>query len=743
MPFRSIIPSVLSVLLIGSIAPQTWAVTKLSVEMGWGGSVRHGRWTPAYITASDTNTRQTVIEFNAPQSGPYVMNLRQYLTLGPQPTTVILYVPAADHFGEPPVVSLRDADSGKLLVRWPDDLERMGPTYEMVVSPQQRFIGVTGPNPRLDALESNLNVPLRVGAVPMSLLPDQPAGYDALDLLVLHRADLNQIEPVRQQAIVDWVRGGGLLVMWPSDDPVPTSSPLGQILPCTVRGPRNYAFSTAQQKQAGFHERYKGVTGFELAPTADARAIDLLPAGGGETALTAYARDYGFGEIIVSPINLNDLSFNDQGKGRVLLGKVFPTLVDADSDGSRSRSYYGYDPVTQTQQSSVSTLQDHLANVPGAGRFGFSYVVWVVLGMMFVVGPVDWFILRRLGRQPWTWVTTAGWIGLITVGALYIGKIFKSGELHYRSITMIDQAGGQTVARTLLAGVYSPRTTDYYFDAAPTQADATGKPIPTLQPPTGWWEPVSALYGGGGTGMRVDVPFRQNTEGNLPQVMTINVWNMRALRGEQMIPGDPVIKADLTCRHTGSSWVVTGTVTNLSPYPLKEVKVFARGMPLRGASDANDAEATRQPPRSSDSTRRSEDVEPEMNARLSRAIVLIQQIDPGKSASVRAVIDSEKSPANNEGDKSVAQWRGYYHEAEPPSTESLWTYASGLSGRRSERSDRLAKDGRHAVVYGTLVGASPAVVLRENDGAIERHDTFVRAVVPLVEASSTATQPSK
>ena len=52
-----------------------------------------------------------------------------------------------------------------------------------------------------------------------------------------------------------------------------------------------------------------------------------------------------------------------------------------------------------------------IGDVPGAGRFGFSYSRWCLLAMMFVVGPVDWFVLKGLGRQPWTWVTTTGWIG--------------------------------------------------------------------------------------------------------------------------------------------------------------------------------------------------------------------------------------------------------------------------------------------------------------------------------------------
>src|SRR3712207_9534847 len=69
--------------------------------------------------------------------------------------------------------------------------------------------------------------------------------------------------------------------------------------------------------------------------------------------------------------------------------------------------------------------------------------------------------LKKLGRQPWTWVTTAGWIGLVTVGAVFAGHLIKSGELHYRTVQLVDQVGGETVGEVSLACVYSPRSEEH------------------------------------------------------------------------------------------------------------------------------------------------------------------------------------------------------------------------------------------------------------------------------------------
>src|SRR4029453_16674355 len=114
-----------------------------------------------------------------------------------------------------------------------------------------------------------------------------------------------------------------------------------------------------------------------------------------------------------------------------------------------------YDAVTSEIQAREATalrqVGDLLGNVPGAGRFGFGYVAGILIAMMVIVGPVDWLLLKKLGRQPWTWATTTGWIALVTLSAVYAGHLFKSGDLHFRTFQLVDQADGLALARTDLS----------------------------------------------------------------------------------------------------------------------------------------------------------------------------------------------------------------------------------------------------------------------------------------------------
>ena len=187
------------------------------------------------------------------------------------------------------------------------------------------------------------------------------------------------------------------------------------------------------------------------------------------------------GKIVVVPFCVSDLQFTDNDKAdkfwRHLLGDIH-VLPETKPNGQPvNQSYspsYSHDENIETQAG--MSVADRLGDVPGAGQFGFSYVVIVLIGMMVIVGPVDWFVLKKLGRQPWTWVTTSGWILLITLSATSLGYVLKSGDLHFRTMRLIDQVGDSTAATADWVGVYSPMTREYALGDRPAgRLVATGR----------------------------------------------------------------------------------------------------------------------------------------------------------------------------------------------------------------------------------------------------------------------------
>ena len=85
-----------------------------------------------------------------------------------------------------------------------------------------RFVGTSGRGPSMARVANALGrVGPVVGFVPEDRLPAAAVGYDGLDLLVLNRPDVSAMSADQRRALADWVRGGGSLLVWPGDDPLP------------------------------------------------------------------------------------------------------------------------------------------------------------------------------------------------------------------------------------------------------------------------------------------------------------------------------------------------------------------------------------------------------------------------------------------------------------------------------------------------------------------------------------------
>ncbi|HEX8916117.1 MAG TPA: hypothetical protein VF796_27460, partial [Humisphaera sp.] len=536
-------------------------------------------------------------------------------------------------------------------------------------------------------------------------------GYDAADLLVLYRADAAKLSEGQQLAIADWVRAGGAMLVIPSDEPTAVAGPLAEVLPCRVGNPADVAADAFPPARDGPLSGPQTVQRrFELTPRDGAERLPLFD---GAPALDAVTGRAGFGRVVVVPLDVTQLQFRSSNHAERFYERLLgPTGVL----GSASNP----EQVTSNARDATARLQDHLADVPGAGRFGFGYVAWGMLGMMLLVGPVDWLVLKLTGRQPWTWVTTAGWIGVMTAGAVLIGQAFKSGELHYRSVQVIDQADDGVVARQGVVAIYSPRTTAYALEAPPVPGAPAGA-RPEL--PAGWWQPSSAGddYARRGP-MAVDLDFTRTDTGTAPGPMTINVWNVRFAAVRTYERGDPLVSADLSWAiGTSGTPELKGTIRNLSPHTLTDVRVqFGDGW--AGTPAPADA-----------STRKDEFGRQGVStdvALLALSPVVVPRLGPGESVAVAGVAAPPAAVvANDPGSAGATRWRGRYYNSEaPPSADWAWAIAAAASGPRAARAEFEQRGRGSAVLYAKVQDAPPPATLRDPEAKV-RHETVLRVLV--------------
>lgn len=544
----------LPVILILLIARDAFGATALAVEVGWEGRFSVGRWTPLFITVSDDRPRAIELEIRAPHAGAGML-IRQHLSVTPTPATYAVYLPMPWNLNEVSVVA-RDARTARRIAEWPDDQLRARFAAEQ--SSVEVLIGTSGRAPALRGFPGAFSHrQVEVAHLPVERLPVTPIGYDAFDVLVLNQPDLSRITFEQQQAMVDWVRGGGVLLLWPGDEPWPITSPLAATVPCVVGDNILLELDPAALEATGLPARFGRLGARTLAGKPGARRIETL----NTPAAAAWCDDVGLGQIVVLPFDPSQFTFVDDADLRQFWRAYLDRAVDPNAWETSPKFRVWIGQQSQQHATAVNAVGEMMiADIPGVGRFAFGYTAAVLLGLTLIVGPVDWFLLRYLGRQPWTWTTTTGCIAAVTLAALMIGHIFRSGDLHLRTLRVVDQASGQTLATADVAFVYSTQTRSYDFEV---DADS-------------YWQPGSAVTHIGSRSLAMDVPFAQDARGNRPMRSVINAGNLRLLAGDSRAPAPAVVQAELTvvgtvAGNSHSAARIVGTITNLSDTGLSDV----------------------------------------------------------------------------------------------------------------------------------------------------------------------------
>jgi hypothetical protein len=679
-------PTVIAIALLVWTSPLL-AQPTMSVEIGWGNNYRLGTWNPIFLTVSNSTNRQVLMEMTVPVSGADSMDIRQSFAIGPTPTTYALYCPLPQSYQlAESTITLRDAITRKRL----EDAMPLADPYGQysaagpTITPNQiwggqTFIGHSGRSATREGFSQQFtHQQMTVGHLPVIRLPEVAIGYQCLDALVLDAPNFTRMTVEQQRAIADWVRAGGTVIMWASEEPMPDSGPLIDLLPVRIGQNRTIELSPGQIKSLQLQPRSGKLRARALAPASDAQPVKFFD----DPAATGYRRTAGLGTILVLPFEAGSLQFiNDPAKlkfWRPALKDVLELPPEDEANNNNNNNYNAYGRTSQDdhrRQQAITKTMDWLGDIPGAGAFGFGYVAFMLIGMMIIVGPVDWFVLKWLGRQPWTWVTTSGWIALVTLGAVFVGNLFKSGDLHYRTVRLIDQVEGLTAADLTVAGLYSPSTTTYDLTCDPES----------------WWQPATETMYYGRQGRAVELPSHQDYRGTRPVNLPVNIWNLRFIEGQKTVAAAPMIAADLSLKDDR----LTGTIRNLGETALVDVQFRT------GDSTANHEG----PP-----------IAPGQTVQIDLPLVRRGDSFDAFTPFERAAVPQDTNWTNQT--TTVDQ-------VEP----TPWSLA-GLAPQRSKKIDKLLRRGGRVCITAALTPATPAVKLHA-EGILHKHAAFVRAVFPL------------
>ena len=422
-------------------------------------------------------------------------------------------------------------------------------------------------------------------------LPDKWFGYNSADVVVLTTGDSGFIDgllsdEVKRSALFEWVRRGGklLLSVGKNQGLLANREPLKALLPVDLVGistPKSlrvdFKTVSADDLADPLGKNLIDLTKFEKKPGRGVREVATYVDGNKNGPLIVQA-PYGLGRVTVAAIDLDQPPFTRwKGQGAFweqLLVESGPLYSSARAD-----DYSGMVSL-QEQNDIVSRLQRSLDSFDGVPIIPFYLVALFILVYIVIVGPLDYFFVKKIIKRPeLTWVTFPLVVLVVSAASYFTAYALKGDAQQINKVDLIDiDEQTDTIQGTSWFSIFSPHIQNYTIGVEP--ADGWG--VVKQDAAHGVSLPLVSWFARGDERGRHSL-FRRSYEydiehGGLVRV-PIQVWSTKGFQATwsgRFDPTQPPVRSGLFSTPADRS-NLGGDVTSFLPANLEDAVLLHRG----------------------------------------------------------------------------------------------------------------------------------------------------------------------
>lgn len=445
----------------------------------------------------------------------------------------------------------------------------------------------------------------RVDAI--GLLPNRWFAYEPVDLLLLCTGnrdflmDLLNDRQGRKEALAEWVRRGGRLVVsvGRNQDVVSRLEPIASLLPVAITGtiPQGERLTAVELFAGSKTEHFRNpasrtdaagssieIARLERKPGRDLTLLIPSQRQGSDEPLVAVTGAYGRGQVTVVAFDLDERPFTAWEGQAAFWNKFLEKTVPQPPPEENPRRRGAED-----SEDIATQLEKQLEDFEDVPVISFGWVALFILLYILVVGPLDYFFLKKVvKRLELTWITFPTVVLTISVAAYFTAYALKGNDQKINKIDLVDiDLHTQQLYGDTWFTIFSPRIQHYTIGLEPSAPDwvpaaAAGQQNPPVmltwlgRPEVGW---------GGSSRPHSQGLFRRAYDyvGDAVALtgVPIQVWSTKSFTAAwqgAFDPARPAVQADLH-HPPGSSGgagenKISGTITSHLPVALEDVVVY-------------------------------------------------------------------------------------------------------------------------------------------------------------------------
>lgn len=311
---------------------------------------------------------------------------------------------------------------------------------------------------------------MRAGEVVSTILtdtaefPDRWFGYEGVNVIVVPTGTTSLLETMSDRqyaALLRWLRLGGRLILSAGRRAEVLFAPehrFHALRPGEFVEMDTYWKASGLENFAHAAKRMQIDEGARIPVFSELRGRTLCFEGAGGTNDRAMVVRYpvSFGDITYVALDLELPPLKDWPERPRLLARLLHGRSEreestfGDEQGGGKVTHLGFEDLS-------GQLRAALDQFPGVTLVQFSWIAMLIVFYIVLVGPIDFFGLRRLGRLQWTWVTFPVAVLLFCGVAIWLSQRWKGSRMQLNQVDIVDiDLASQVVRGTTWANIYSP-----------------------------------------------------------------------------------------------------------------------------------------------------------------------------------------------------------------------------------------------------------------------------------------------
>jgi hypothetical protein len=299
-------------------------------------------------------------------------------------------------------------------------------------------------------------------------LPEDWRGYASVDTILWLDAKASDVRSQTQiDAIAAWVAAGGRLVVARSSEVGLAGTPLAELLPVAVRGARELPELSGLAALA------------RSAPSGRALVLEAAPGPRGAVLAAqdglalAVGADRGLGRVIFTGLDPAREPFSSWKDAPRFWQALLPTHARParpDPMSGMATGRWQPRPPDSIGEMPIAQLAGQFPDVAPPAIGGLFVLI---VAYLIVVGPFDYFLLRKLKKLELTWITFPAYVAGFTLLILVAGGAFIERAAYQRELTVEDHLADAGLVRSrTLSSVLAPRGILYTLrDAEPISSN--------------------------------------------------------------------------------------------------------------------------------------------------------------------------------------------------------------------------------------------------------------------------------